>query len=68
MVEIDMNVQGEVMRELRVYPRVSFFILREGNFRKAKLFFGEDRYEVCMMEMVLSDDVMGYLEEFINSN
>jgi len=68
MVVKDVEYQGELMRELRVYPRVAFFILRESNFRRAKMFFGEDRYQVCMMEMVLADSVMDYLKEFIGNN
>jgi hypothetical protein len=68
MVVIDIEYQKELVSELRVYPRVAFFILRESNFRRAKMFFGEDRYQVCMLELVLADSVMDYLKEFINNN
>lgn len=36
----------DLIRELEVYPRVVFYVLRESDFKKAKLFFGEEVYRV----------------------
>ena len=65
---MDKEYQMKLVDELYLYPRIALFVLREADFRLAKRFFGEDRYQVCLMEMVLCDDCYVYLKEFINSN